>query len=378
MSKEQEQAAEQPIEETEESLRDTAADDLHLSDIAEDREPEVAFEETLQFPDGEKVTRTEFEEKDEGKPKAAPEKGAKKDEKPDKPSKRRQPPPTEQERHEIRSARRSEREALAAREQAERDAQMLREQNEALLKRLDKIDERLAGEHPAQDAPQSLKPDDYDDYDDYVKAVADQAVKAALAGQGTHEQPKPEPEPAQESDKTFEAAVQRLGSAWNDGKDVYEDFDETMAVITQDPHAHDPEKAFPMPRELVLALSESDAPVELGYYLAQHRDEAAHLASLKGRQLDRELGRLEAQLETGETSGAATEDTVEDVIESSPTDVQTDGDIQATERVDKNPPRRATRAPKPIKPLGGATKPLKNPDSMSQQEYQAARRAGKL
>lgn len=350
--------------ETEESMRDTARDDLDLSDLPKEREPEIVSEETLEFPDGQKATRTELEsepgEPETKKPAA---------EQPPKPTeKRRQPPPTDQERHEIRSARRSEREAISAKEQSERESTLLRKQNEDLMSRLDRIEDRLSPGETEQEG-QDLKSEDFDDYDKYVEARVDRAVQKAL--KPSEKPPKDaDPQPAAEPGP-FESAVERLGAAWNDGKDIYEDFDAVMEPIHKD-------NTFPMTQPLVVALSESDNPVELGYYLAQNREEAKRLSELKPVNLAIALGRLDAQIEETGGDGVQTADTAEDVAGSPPGDVQTDGDIEATRRIDKKPPARVTRAPKPIKPLSGGTKPLKSPDSMSQAEYMAARLAGKL
>lgn len=362
--------------ETEESMRDTARDDLDLSDLPKDREPDIVIEETVEFPDGQKATRTELDAEPEGSGK--PDKLVKREGYSETKEKRRQPPPTEQERHEIRSARRSEREALSAKEQAEREAALLRQANEGLMSRLDRIEERL-GPGEAEKDTEELKSEDFDDYDQYVEARVERAVQKALKESGPS--PKdPDPLPAESKDEDtepsqFKTAVERLGAAWNDGKEIYEDFDKVMEPVHKD-------DSFPMTEPLVVALSQSDNPVELGYYLAQNREEAKRLSALQPMKLAIELGRLEGRIDS--LSGidvpgdVATEDAVEDVAESPAGDVQTVGDIHATERTDKKPKARATQAPKPIRPLGGATKPMKNPDNMSQSEYAAARRTGKL
>jgi len=112
----------------------------------------------------------------------------------------------------------------------------------------------------------------------------------------------------------------------------YADFDEKLAVATR------PDVVSPALADLVL---ESDVAPDLTYHLGANPDLARRLSSMNPVAAARELGRIEASLSTPK-------------------------------------PKLQSSAPAPITPVNGTGSPSKSIDTMTMDEYRAARASGRI
>lgn len=105
-----------------------------------------------------------------------------------------------------------------------------------------------------------------------------------------------------------------------------------------------------IPDSMTPALKESEFGPEIAYHYATHPDEAARLAGMSTRQLDREIGRMEATFATKAAPASAA--------------------VAA-------PAARTTKAPAPagVGETSGTAPPNTNPDKMSQEEFEVWARA---
>lgn len=134
------------------------------------------------------------------------------------------------------------------------------------------------------DAPQG-KPtiDQFQSYDEYVEALTDWKTDQKLAAR----------EQAAEAKKTqstqqaeHQALYERHQQQVTDGRGKYSDFDEK---VMDNPD-------LPITPSMVKALAESDAGADIAYYLADHLEEAADIASMSPTRQAIALGRIEAKL----------------------------------------------------------------------------------
>lgn len=144
-------------------------------------------------------------------------------------------------------------------------------------------------------------------------------------------------------------AFQRFEATKEDARARYPDFDAVMTA------AKDLKVSGPMS----YVLMDSVVGHDIGYWLATHPEEAADLAELEGPEAIRELGRLERTVELQVAARAQKKEPVADVVV----------------------PKKATKAPAPIAPVGGrsanTTVDLNDPN-MDQQEWKRRRNAQDL
>jgi hypothetical protein len=162
-------------------------------------------------------------------------------------------------------------------------------------------------------------PDKYDDYNDYVDALTEYKVETKRREWERDEQIKAE-------HRNTEARMARLQEKINLGYSKYEDFEQVAL-----------DETVPITPVIADILAESDMPAEVAYYLGKNRTEAIAISRMTPVAAARAIGRIESQIESPQ-------------------------------------PRTQTNAPPPIKPVGGGPSVAKDPEKMSQKEYEAWRR----
>lgn len=164
----------------------------------------------------------------------------------------------------------------------------------------------------------------YDEYEDYVKDLADYHIEEKLKekGAGVKELPK---ETTEEGDGIPTAVKVRIAEVEKEGEKKYPDFSE-VALSEHIPYSDSM-------RETVL---DSEKAVDLAYYFGSHLDEAMRISALPPVKAVKEISKIESKF-TKTTTGA----------------------------------------PPPIEPLkGGASGSKKDPNDMSQAEYEKWRSDG--
>lgn len=180
---------------------------------------------------------------------------------------------------------------------------------------------------PPQEAVPGLgvepQPTDFDDYNKYVAALTDHRVRKARM-EWDQDQTR------REREKTQQERMQGLHTRLQEGYAKYPDyeevaFDRTATHIT------------PM---IVDIIAECENPADLAYYLAKNRVEGVAISRMTPIRAAREIAKIEARL-AGQTPAA------------------------------QPPPRKQTGAPPPINPIStGASKVVKDPNKMTQREYE--------
>lgn len=184
---------------------------------------------------------------------------------------------------------------------------------------------------PPVNTPQEGKPqlDDYTDYETFNDALMDWKLAEKDKQNSVNDLAKSEEEARQNRAKEFEqnANVFRAKQA---------DFDEIAngpeiaRVYGQAPHLAD-------------IVEESKAGPEIAYYFGNNPDKAAEIASMSPYQAAIEVGKLE-------------------------------GKVLGTLK-----PKNVTKAPTPVTPVGGGHDPAEKAiEDMSQAEYEAGRKSGKI
>lgn len=184
---------------------------------------------------------------------------------------------------------------------------------------------------PAVNTSPDGKPelDNFDDYEQYNEALMDWKLGERDKQSSINALAESEEIERQERANNFEqkASVFRTKQA---------DFDEIAKspeishVYGQAPHLAD-------------IVESSEAGPEIAYYFGNNPDKAAEIAAMAPYQAAIEVGKLEAKVQTAPK------------------------------------PKNITKAPTPISTVGGGHDPAeKSVDDMSQAEYEAARKAGKL
>lgn len=177
---------------------------------------------------------------------------------------------------------------------------------------------------PAADPTKKPLPDDFDTHAEYIEAVTDWKVEQKLAESRKKEAAERELAARGEKVKSWQ---QRLEKA----REVHEDFDEALAVDV------------PVSPAMMEGMVESELGAEIAYWLGKNPAEARRIAQLSPTATARELGKIEARLETPKEEAAPA--------------------VQA---------KTATSVkPKPVAPVGGRATPTaaKDPDKMSFQEF---------
>lgn len=191
-----------------------------------------------------------------------------------------------------------------------------------------KAESKVEQETPAtaDDEPQ---PEDYETHKEYVKALTKWEIKQAN---------KESDQKAQEKNLEIERAnlVKSYNERMKSFAEKVEDFHEVLADV-------DDIALSPAVREII--LSSENGP-ELAYELAKSREEFARVCKLPPIAAAREMGKIEARI------------------------------AKAASEEKKPEPKKITKAPKPIDPVGGkgagVTKSVYDPN-LSQKDYEALR-----
>ena len=198
---------------------------------------------------------------------------------------------------------------------------------------------QVAAPKPAEEAPaapQEPKREQYADYESYLEARAEfraeRKVEERLA--------KDREDSVKRSTVTAqEKAVERFKQQAEDAAKEIPDFHEVMQ-----------ESDAPLTDAMRDAIYETDIPARIAYHLAKNPDEARRIAALSSARQAVEIGRLEAKIAS----------------EAKPSKPASAGDA-AAEQVPAKPVKEASKAPEPIKPVGGrATVGDEEPDASSQ------------
>lgn len=166
---------------------------------------------------------------------------------------------------------------------------------------------------------------DFDDYDKYVLALTDHRVKKARIEWETQDLRRRNEEAARQR---FELREQKLQS----GYVKYPDFED----IVRDP------TATHITAMIADMLTDCDNAADVAYYLAKNRVEGVAISRMSPIQAARAIAKLD--LKFSETPPAA-----------------------------PPPPRTMTNAPPPITPVGSRGEVSKDPNKMTQKEYEAWR-----
>jgi hypothetical protein len=211
-------------------------------------------------------------------------------------------------------------------------------ENEAAYWRRKKAEERADYQRMTQQSqpakaeiPPSIpepKPADFTDYDQFVVALTDWRVKQARAQWEMESARKSQQEAANQRQETLKTKLQ-------EGYQLYPDFEEV---------AFDRSASHITPM-VVDILAECDHPADLAYYLAKNRVEGIAISRMTPLQAARAIAKLEDK-------------------------------IMATRGQNPAPPisnKPTVKAPPPIKPVGSTATVSKDPEKMTQKEYEAWR-----
>lgn len=201
--------------------------------------------------------------------------------------------------------------------EAQREAERLRQEKAEMEQRLREL-QGAANPRP--------KADDFDSYSQYEDALVEWAKGQQDAGAEPAEQtPTPRMDPEQQE------AMDAFQNAALDAADRFPNLDQVVASA--------PVLSF----DVFKAATEAERAAEVLYYLGTNHDESARLSQLSGAALAREMGRLEARIESGA--------------------------VKLTPQ--QAPTKPATSAPPPIDPVSGGSKgtDTRNPDDLPIDEW---------
>ena len=169
---------------------------------------------------------------------------------------------------------------------------------------------------------------DFTDYDEYVKGLTAWRVNQVRAQWEMESARKAQQEAANQRQESLKTKLQ-------EGYQIYPDFEEV---------AFDRSASHITPM-VVDILAECDHPADLAYYLAKNRVEGMAISRMTPLQAARAIAKLEDK-------------------------------IVATRAGTPAPTTKPiTKAPPPIRPVGGNAPIAKDPEKMTQKEYEAWRRA---
>lgn len=191
--------------------------------------------------------------------------------------------------------------------------------NERLIGLLEKS--VLSGAAPKVEQAPSGPPqrDKYETFEDYLEAKADWQLAQKLGEIEQKAQRTKAEREVVERDATWKQKLNAAATKFDDFEDVV--FSDGLQITDV----------------MAEAMKDSDAGPEVAYYLGKNASEAERIAKLSPVAQVREIGKIEAQLNS-------------------------------------KPARQASKAPAPIEPVGSGKTSAGNPDSMSQAEYEALRK----
>jgi len=164
--------------------------------------------------------------------------------------------------------------------------------------------------------------DDFDDYQKYLDSKIKYEVTKAKASWEKDEARK-------RADNAYNERMGTLRMRIDEGYKKYEDFEEVAM-----------DRTVPITPMIMDILAETENPHDIAYYLGKNRIEAIQISKMTPIQATKAISKIEAEIAK---AGA-------------------------------NPPsgkKTVTNAPPPIKPLGGAHTVEKDPEKMTQKEYEA-------
>ena len=133
-------------------------------------------------------------------------------------------------------------------------------------------------QQPKPSAKGEPQPTDFKTYEEYVNAVIEYRLEQRLSareqeGQTQRQQREAQQQAAQMRERILE------------GSDEFEDFEEVALA-----------DHVPISTAMAAAISESDVPAKLAYYLGSHLEEARRIYALKPTQQVREIAKIEQTL----------------------------------------------------------------------------------
>lgn len=162
--------------------------------------------------------------------------------------------------------------------------------------------------------------------------ATDQEYFAAL----DHGEKKIEPkksEPLTEQQRSFETALNDVKEDADSNAEKYPDFNEVVGS-----------KEVAMNQDMIIAVSSTDEPAGVAYYLGKNPEESKRISELSPERMFVEMGKIEAKIQAAEAEA------------------------------EKPPPKRKTNAPDPIKPVSGnSADPGKELKDMGFNEFAKAR-----
>jgi hypothetical protein len=172
--------------------------------------------------------------------------------------------------------------------------------------------------------------EDFETYDEYQEALLDWKVNERLQAHTTEQRNRIE---RQETQHAQEQLVATHTARIDQFRSEHSDFD---AIVEKG-------KNLPMTRPMQDSVLNSDAGPALMYHLCQNPEECDRIAGMHPMQAIKEMGKLEARLEVAQSGPTSKAESI-------------------------------TRAPRPIKPVGGGVTASSVPlDQMSYQDYKRAR-----
>ena len=165
------------------------------------------------------------------------------------------------------------------REAARQEAQREREAREALEARLRDLEAKVAPQAPAK-VDEEPKPDQFTDAFEYAKALAEWSAEQALLNRDKQEAERKANEERQKLIQSWQTKLEQAKATLPD----YEEMIASSDVVVND--------------DIRDAILESDVGPQILYHLAENPEIAKKITGGSTRQALRELGKLEARLET--------------------------------------------------------------------------------
>lgn len=200
-------------------------------------------------------------------------------------------------------------------------------------------DGKKAGTDTPGETPQGVQPtkpkprqSDFENYDDYVDALTDWKTDEKIAAFQREAAAKATDLRTRDNESQFQAKLV-------EGAERYEDFED----VAQNP-------VLPITPAMVEILKDTDYPADIAYYLGRNIKECTMISRLPQLQAARVIGRIEAEIKSKFVDGKPP--------------------------VAPAKPKTVTNAPPPVKPIGSAEVVTKDPNKMTQSEYEEWRRQG--
>lgn len=179
------------------------------------------------------------------------------------------------------------------------------------------------------------KQEDFEEYDKYVEALTDWKVDQKIKAQNKEAQEKEMDGRTAEAEKDFRKKL-------DEGKERYSDFEE----VAMNPTA-------PITQAMVQILHECENPADIAYYLGRNTKECAAISNMTPFQAAKAIGKIEAEIKV---------------------ELEKNPPPPPPPPPEKKPEKKVTAAPAPIVPIGSREVVTKDPEKMTQAEYEAWRR----